>query len=95
MANNMGIPINLYKKLLKQFYDMLDTQLEELKTAINHKDYEQIMQISHKIKGAALNLHIDNMSEILQEIETNSSNKLDVNYEEYFDELLGIKDCLL
>lgn len=65
----MGINSIVVKKIVTNFCSTIDTDLENLKTSIEEKSFEQIKNNAHKIKGAALNLRMEKVAEFSGNIE--------------------------
>ena len=93
-ATKMGLPQIVVEKIIRNFCDTIDADLDDLKKAIAEKKFENIASYSHKIKGASLNLRMESISKFAANIEklaidkefTNIENNL-VNLEKYIKEV--------
>ncbi len=83
-----GLPVVVLKKIVANFIENIDDDMEQLHAAITQNNFEQIQNYSHKIKGASLNLRMEKISQITQNIETQSSNKEDTSLKKDFDALV-------
>ena len=72
LAQDIGINATTYKALLEMFVKDTFRSLITIKKALKTDDHELISFEIHLIKGAALNLSLDNIVEIIEldEIET-------------------------
>ncbi|MBN2782504.1 MAG: response regulator, partial [Campylobacterales bacterium] len=77
-------------KLVNTFVKSTDVSLQELKKAIDKKDFENIKSYAHKIAGSAGNLKLNHMYENARIIEIDASQEININYEENY---LKIKRC--
>ena len=83
-SEELGIDIETITELKDELFEMLRAEKKNLFKAIKEKDYENIHKIAHKLKGAALNLRLTNLSLILKKIDELSKNKTDIHKIEYF-----------
>ena len=88
-ANALGLKLPIFKTILKTFINSIDKDMDMLKTHIENKDLENIVQVSHKIKGAAGNLKINNIFEITKDIELSAKEGIDANYKGKFEKLIN------
>ncbi len=57
-ALNLGLELEDYKSLVELFHQTTSDDLKTLEVAITEKDTSRVMQISHHIKGVAINLEL-------------------------------------
>ena len=61
--------VSLQKRLLKAFIEATDADLETLKIALDEQDSDRLMEMAHRIKGAAANVGATLMSERSADLE--------------------------
>ena len=84
----MGLDSAIVKTIVSNFCNSIDKDLESLEDAITQKDFEQMENFSHKIKGAALNLRMEKVAKFAQNIEENSKENKEQNIKESFTNLI-------
>lgn len=84
LAQEMGIKPKHIPMLVKSFLDEAIVLLEKLEKAIEEKNYPQIAQFIHSIKGSAGNMKLDDLYEMgkIMELAANES-EADFGYKEY------------
>jgi len=83
----LGIPQELYDKILSNFITKFDKEISELEKFIIEKDFDKIRLQSHKIKGASSNLSIDGVAKIAKEIEDAAEQRLEIDYKGLLEKL--------
>jgi PAS domain S-box-containing protein len=86
-ASKMGVPVKIFKTILKEFLSTVEDETKLLKEYISKKDFKNIKEQAHKLKGACGNLVIMDAYEILKQIEHNSQNNNDIDYISLVDKL--------
>lgn len=86
-AKALGLQLPIFKTILKTFIASIDKDLKSLEDCINEGDLEKIRAASHKIKGAAGNLKINNVFEVTKDIELSAKDGFEINYKEKFEKL--------
>lgn len=82
MAAKIGLNVKHIPILVQSFVDESTQIIASLETAIVQKDYTEIGNTAHSIKGSAGNLKFDEMYELAKEIElTAKEAKEDYPYE--------------
>jgi HPt (histidine-containing phosphotransfer) domain-containing protein len=82
MAAKIGLNAKHIPILVQSFIDESTQILESLEAAISQKDYTEIGNTAHSIKGSAGNLKFDEMYELAKEVElTAKEAKEDYPYE--------------
>ncbi len=69
-AYELGLTEDEYMDLARLFADTSNAELESLKSAISANARAEASAIAHSLKGAALNMKLEEFSEIAGEIET-------------------------
>ncbi len=87
-AKEMGISRPQLLKILPASFQRIDRDLEALKNAIDNNDLENIYEFSHKIKGTFYNFLFNSIGNIAREIEINSNEKKDVDYNNLFNNII-------
>jgi CheY-like chemotaxis protein/HPt (histidine-containing phosphotransfer) domain-containing protein len=63
------------KNMMKAFSEQIPRELEELKNAINSRDYKQIASSAHNMKSTVSYLGLHQLAPMLDQMETDSKNK--------------------
>jgi len=87
----LGLEEDEYLELVELFVETSKTDLKNLRSAINNKDMEMIARIAHSLKGAAMNLGLDDFNELAKTIEKTARDeelKETANTAEIFQEKL-------
>lgn len=71
-SQKLGISSVIVQKLVSRFFESIDNDLEELDEHILKANKVKIKELAHKIRGAALNLRLDDISACAKTIEDNS-----------------------
>lgn len=69
MAIKIGLNVKHIPILVQSFTEESKTLLEQLKSAIDKHNYQEIGNIAHSIKGSSGNLKFDAMYELAKELE--------------------------
>ena len=83
----LGIPQELYDKILSNYITKYNKEIEELEKFIFEKDFDNIRLQAHKIKGASSNLSIDGVASVAKEIEDAAEQKIETDYENLLEKL--------
>ncbi|WP_457563203.1 hypothetical protein [Caminibacter pacificus] len=78
-AQELGIDETMTKELLVDLYKQIENEKHNFQKALNNKDYESLHKISHKLKGAALNLRLSKLAYILKVIDEKSKQKASID----------------
>jgi CheY-like chemotaxis protein len=76
----IGVDEIFLTELIKDFEQDLKKTLPKLKEVIDEKNFNEIREISHRIKGASANLRLEIFTNIFQEMEEESKQQKDINY---------------
>lgn len=74
----LEIPEAMFNELLHIFVEQTEMTLKVIGEAVNNKNYEEIRQNAHFIKGSAGNLRINGIQDIAKEIEFNARENRDI-----------------
>ena len=88
---NLSLDKETILPLLKSFIGDLKASLKTLEAALRTKDYEQVVNITHKLRGTSASFSLDTIVSILKTIEQEAKNKQMSAYEE---KLQAIKDTI-
>jgi histidine phosphotransfer protein HptB len=69
MSLKLGLEEDEYLELVELFIETSKSDLKNLQSAINNKNIEMIDGIAHSLKGAAMNLGLDDFLELAKTIE--------------------------
>lgn len=69
MSKILGLEEDEYLELVELFIETSKSDLKYLQSAINNKNIEMIAGIAHSLKGAAMNLGLDDFLELAKTIE--------------------------
>jgi len=75
-SNELGLPIDLIEEFIDDFIAQAKEFKEKLYEAIADEDIQEVKTLSHKLKGVAANLRIEDAFEVLTTI--NTADNLDV-----------------
>jgi CheY-like chemotaxis protein len=87
IKNELPLDDKLLFKIFETFLNSYPKILEELEEAIEHKDFERIYRLGHKLKGAAANIRLKSVAKIAEEMEKSAKEKKDIDYENLFNQL--------
>jgi len=80
VAEELKIPVNVLENILIDFFDDAIEVIDSLKTAERENNFVDIMKLSHRLKGAAYNLRLNSLGDILEIIEEKSNKKEEADY---------------
>jgi CheY-like chemotaxis protein len=72
VAEELMIPASVLLEIGKEFFKETVDQIDSLEKAILNSSFNDLREISHKIKGAALNMRFKKLSEMLENVEEKS-----------------------
>lgn len=76
LSENMGVDAGTYLMILDKFYERTIEDMGVIETAMYECKSEQVGRGAHSIKGAAVNLALDDIYELAKEIEEKARNNL-------------------
>jgi HPt (histidine-containing phosphotransfer) domain-containing protein len=74
-SKELGLPLDLIEEFIQDFIDQAKEFKSEIYTAIEEGDIDAVKVLSHKLKGVAANLRVEDAHEVL----TNVSSTSDMN----------------
>lgn len=87
LNQELDLPDKIIHKLLTLFLNSSDSNLLELKTAINDNDFMRIESIGHKLKGSAGNMRFFPIEKICEEFEMLARSTKDADYNKLYQDL--------
>ena len=88
ISKELGLPPMLIGKLIEKFIETVDSNFEDIKSAVASKDSEAIRNTAHKVKGSSANLRFNRLADLLKTVEVNGKNGLTEGYEDLLEETL-------
>ena len=65
---------DIFKELVDDYLEAVPSFLEQIKTAIDSKDYEALRITAHTLKGIVVNFYCDDLSNTAFELEQSGKN---------------------
>ncbi|SFV58583.1 sensory box histidine kinase/response regulator [hydrothermal vent metagenome] len=91
LQDNLGVDITTIKPLFRAYISSLKESMEPLKEAILANDSEQIVALTHKLRGGSASFGLGSITQVLKEIEDLAKEGKEISYERYFTIL---KECI-
>jgi PAS domain S-box-containing protein len=76
IAKNINLPYDFYLKLLKDFIQSIDSEIEILNKQLKENKVDDFRSQAHKLMGLCGNLGFNNLFEIFKELEITSNKEL-------------------
>lgn len=84
-ADELGLPVDLIEEFIGDFIKQAHEFKEQLFTAIKNEDFDNIKVLSHKLKGVAANLRIEDSFEVLRNVnETSDIKECEANLKKFY-----------
>ena len=84
-ADELGLPVDLIEEFIGDFIQQAHEFKEQLFTAIENEDFDNIKILSHKLKGVAANLRIEDSFEVLGNVnETEDIKECEANLKQFY-----------
>ena len=84
-ADELGLPVELIEEFIGDFIKQAHEFKEQLFNAIDSQDFDNIKILSHKLKGVAANLRIEDSFEVLRNVnETNDIKECEANLKRFY-----------
>ena len=84
-ADELGLPVDLIEEFIGDFINQAHEFKEQLFSAISSQDFDNIKILSHKLKGVAANLRIEDSFEVLRNInETSDMKECEANLKRFY-----------
>jgi len=91
-ADELNLPAVLIEEFVDDFIEQARQDKDHLLTSYYQKDMENIHELGHKLKGAASNLRINELSDILEEIQfCTEYEKLEGLFVKYWGHFLSLE----
>jgi len=84
-ADELGLPVDLIEEFIGDFIKQAHEFKEQLFSAIESNDFDNIKILSHKLKGVAANLRIEDSFEVLRNVnETSDIKECEANLKRFY-----------
>jgi len=84
-ADELGLPVDLIEEFIGDFINQAHEFKEQLFNAIESEDFDNIKILSHKLKGVAANLRIEDSFEVLRNVnETSDIKECEANLKRFY-----------
>jgi len=94
-ADELNLPVVLIEEFVDDFIEQARQDKDHLLTSYYQKDMENIHELGHKLKGAASNLRINELSDILEEIQFCSDyDNLENLFVKYWGHFLSLENYM-
>ena len=94
-ADELNLPVVLIEEFVDDFIEQAHHDKDHLLASYYQKDMDNIHELGHKLKGAASNLRINELSDILEEIQfCTEHEKLEGLLKEYWGHFLSLEDYM-
>jgi len=92
-SDELGLPIDLIEEFIQDFISQANDFKDDLYSSLNESNGDNVKILSHKLKGVAANLRIEDAFEVLTTINTsNDNNEIKTNLDTFYtiiDKLSG------
>ena len=94
-ADELNLPVVLIEEFVDDFIEQARHDKDHLLTSYYQKDMDNIHELGHKLKGAASNLRINELADILEEIQfCTEHTKLEPLFIKYWGHFLSLEDYM-
>jgi len=94
-ADELNLPVVLIEEFVDDFIEQARQDKDHLLTSYYQKDMDNIHELGHKLKGAASNLRINELADILEEIQfCTEHEKLETLFIKYWGHFLSLEDYM-
>jgi len=94
-ADELNLPVVLIEEFVDDFIEQAKHDKDHLLASYYQKDMDNIHELGHKLKGAASNLRINELSDILEEIQfCTEHDKLEGLFIRYWGHFLSLEDYM-
>jgi len=94
-ADELNLPVVLIEEFVDDFIEQARHDKDHLLASYYQKDMDNIHELGHKLKGAASNLRINELSDILEEIQfCTEHDKLENLFIQYWGHFLSLEDYM-
>lgn len=94
-ADELNLPVVLIEEFVEDFIEQAHQDKDHLLTSYYQKNMDSIHELGHKLKGAASNLRINELADILEEIQyCTEHDKLEPLFIKYWGYFLSLEDYM-
>ena len=94
-ADELNLPVELIEEFVDDFIEQARHDIDHLLASYYQKDMDNIHELGHKLKGAASNLRINDLADILEEVQfCTEHNKLGALISNYWGHFLSLEDFM-
>jgi len=94
-ADELNLPVVLIEEFVEDFIEQAHQDKDHLLTSYYQKNMDSIHELGHKLKGAASNLRINELADILEEIQyCTEHDKLEPLFIKYWGHFLSLEDYM-
>ena len=94
-ADELNLPVVLIEEFVDDFIEQARHDKDHLLTSYYQKDMDNIHELGHKLKGAASNLRINELADILEEIQfCTDHSQLEPLFIKYWGHFLSLEDYM-
>ncbi len=94
-AEELNLPVVLIEEFVNDFIEQAHHDKDHLLTSYYQKDMDNIHELGHKLKGAASNLRINELADVLEEIQfCTDYNKLEPLFTKYWGLFISLEDYM-
>jgi HPt (histidine-containing phosphotransfer) domain-containing protein len=94
-ADELNLPVVLIEEFVEDFIEQARQDKDHLLTSYYQKDMDNIHELGHKLKGAASNLRINELSDILEDIQfCTEHSRLEMLFIKYWGHFLSLEDYM-
>jgi len=87
-SKELGLPLDLIEEFIQDFIDQANDFKNGLYTALNEEDLNNVKILSHKLKGVAANLRIEDAYEVLSIINATSDiDAIKTNLDDFYNNI--------
>ncbi|MBD3793077.1 MAG: Hpt domain-containing protein [Campylobacterales bacterium] len=94
-ADELNLPVVLIEEFVEDFIEQAHHDKDHLLASYYQKDMDNIHELGHKLKGAASNLRINELADVLEEIQfCTDHSKLEGLFTKYWGLFLSLEDYM-
>ncbi len=94
-ADELNLPVVLIEEFVNDFIEQAHHDKDHLLTSYYQKDMDNIHELGHKLKGAASNLRINELADVLEEIQFCTEHaKLEPLFIKYWGLFISLEDYM-
>jgi len=94
-ADELNLPVVLIEEFVEDFIEQANHDKDHLLASYYQKDLDNIHELGHKLKGAASNLRINELADVLEEIQFSTDyTKLESLFTKYWGLFISLEDYM-